>query len=45
MNTTSTTAATSFYIRTNSGRRNFRLVTAPVSGPGKAGWKGTGASP
>ena len=28
-----------FYIRTNSGGRNFRLVTAPVSGPGKAGWK------
>ena len=28
-----------FYIRTNSGGRNFRLVTAPVSGPGNAGWK------
>jgi len=28
-----------FWIRTNSGGRNFRLVTAPVSSPGKANWK------
>ncbi|HTS01515.1 MAG TPA: oligopeptidase B, partial [Thermoanaerobaculia bacterium] len=28
-----------FYIRTNSGGRNFRLVTAPVSAPGRANWK------
>ncbi len=28
-----------FFIRTNSGGRNFRLVTAPVSSPGKASWK------
>jgi oligopeptidase B len=27
-----------FYIRTNSGGRNFRLVTAPVSAPGRANW-------
>jgi oligopeptidase B len=28
-----------FYIRTNSTGRNFRLVTAPVSAPGRANWK------
>ncbi|MGZ6971619.1 MAG: S9 family peptidase, partial [Thermoanaerobaculia bacterium] len=28
-----------FYIRTNSGGRNFRLVTAPVASPGRASWK------
>jgi oligopeptidase B len=28
-----------FYIRTNSGGRNFRLVTAPVESPGRALWK------
>ncbi len=28
-----------FYIRTNSGGRNFRLVSAPVSDPGKENWK------
>ena len=29
-----------FYIRTNSGGcRNFRLVTAPVSNPGRQNWK------
>ena len=28
-----------FYIRTNSGGRNFRLVTAPVTAPGRANWK------
>jgi len=28
-----------FYIRTNQGAKNFRLVTAPVSDPGKANWK------
>ncbi len=28
-----------FWIRTNSGGRNFRLVTAPVASPGKASWK------
>ncbi len=28
-----------FWIRTNSGGRNFRLVTAPVSSPGKTNWK------
>jgi oligopeptidase B len=28
-----------FYIRTNSGGRNFRLVTAPVSDPGRKNWK------
>jgi oligopeptidase B len=27
------------YIRTNSGGRNFRLVTAPLSSPGKEHWK------
>jgi oligopeptidase B len=28
-----------FYIRTNSGGRNFRLVTAKASDPARAGWK------
>jgi oligopeptidase B len=28
-----------FYIRTNDKGRNFRLVTAPVSNPGKKNWK------
>ncbi len=28
-----------FYIRTNSGGRNFRLVTAPVAAPQRAMWK------
>jgi oligopeptidase B len=28
-----------FYIRTNSGGRNFRLVTAPVASPGRESWK------
>lgn len=28
-----------FYIRTNQGAKNFRLVTAPVANPGKANWK------
>jgi len=28
-----------FYIRTNSGGRNFRLVTAPVAAPGRANWR------
>jgi len=28
-----------FYIRTNQGAKNFRLVTAPVASPGKANWK------
>ncbi len=28
-----------FYIRTNSGGRNFRLVTAPVTAMGRANWK------
>jgi oligopeptidase B len=28
-----------FYIRTNSGGRNFRLVTAPVKAPGRKNWK------
>jgi oligopeptidase B len=28
-----------FYIRTNNGCRNFRLVTAPVASPGQANWK------
>ncbi len=27
-----------FYIRTNKGCRNFRVVTAPVSSPGTDGW-------
>ncbi|MFL5419347.1 MAG: S9 family peptidase [Myxococcales bacterium] len=27
------------YIRTNSGGRNFRLVTAPISAPRKENWK------
>ncbi len=27
-----------FYIRTNSGGRNFRLVSAPVANPAKANW-------
>jgi oligopeptidase B len=29
----------SFYIRANDSGRNFRLVTAPVSEPGKKNWK------
>jgi oligopeptidase B len=28
-----------FYILTNSGGRNFRLVTAPVKAPGRKSWK------
>ncbi len=28
-----------FYIRTNKGCRNFRVVTAPVSDPGQTNWK------
>ncbi len=28
-----------FYIRTNSGGRNFRVVTAPVAAPGRDHWK------
>ena len=28
-----------FYIRTNSGNRNFRVVRAPVASPGRASWK------
>jgi oligopeptidase B len=28
-----------FYIRTNSGGRNFRIVTAPVASPGRDHWK------
>jgi oligopeptidase B len=28
-----------FYIRTNRGCRNFRIVTAPVASPGPDGWK------
>jgi oligopeptidase B len=28
-----------FYIRTNLDARNFRLVSAPVSSPGKANWQ------
>jgi oligopeptidase B len=28
-----------FYIRTNDKGRNFRLVTAPVSAPGRENWK------
>jgi oligopeptidase B len=28
-----------FYIRTNKGAKNFRVVTAPVSDPGPANWK------
>ncbi|HVT44083.1 MAG TPA: S9 family peptidase [Thermoanaerobaculia bacterium] len=28
-----------FYIRTNDGARNFRLVSAPVDAPEKANWK------
>jgi oligopeptidase B len=28
-----------FYIRTNTGGRNFRLVTAPVQSPGRQHWK------
>ena len=28
-----------FYIRTNKGCRNFRVVTAPVESPGPEGWK------
>ena len=28
-----------FYIRTNQGAKNFRLVTAPVANPSKANWK------
>ncbi len=29
----------SFYVRTNSGNRNFRVVSAPVASPGRAHWK------
>ena len=28
-----------FYIRTNKGCRNFRVVTAPVASPGESNWK------
>jgi oligopeptidase B len=28
-----------FYIRTNKGCRNFRVITAPVASPGPEGWK------
>ncbi len=28
-----------FYIRVNDRGRNFRLVSAPVSSPGRAHWK------
>ncbi len=28
-----------FYIRTNKGAKNFRVVTAPVSNPGTGNWK------
>jgi oligopeptidase B len=28
-----------FYVRTNKGCRNFRVVTAPVSEPGQSTWK------
>lgn len=28
-----------FYIRTNKGAKNFRIVTAPVSEPSEANWK------
>jgi oligopeptidase B len=28
-----------FFIRTNSGARNFRIARAPVSRPGRANWK------
>ncbi len=28
-----------FYIRTNQGAKNFRLVTAPVANPAKANWR------
>ena len=31
--------ADTFYIRTNSGGRNFRLVTAPVADPQRKQWK------
>jgi oligopeptidase B len=28
-----------FYIRTNKGAKNFRVVTAPAANPGQANWK------
>src|SRR6266511_1258588 len=28
-----------FYVRTNTGAKNFRVVTAPVSNPSQANWK------
>ena len=28
-----------FYIRTNKGAKNFRVVTAPVSDPSEKNWK------
>ena len=28
-----------FYIRSNKGAKNFRVVTAPVANPGQANWK------
>lgn len=28
-----------FYIRTNKGAKNFRVITAPVATPGQANWK------
>lgn len=28
-----------FYIRTNKGAKNFRVMTAPVANPGQASWK------
>ena len=35
---TSTIAAACFYIRTNKGAKNFRVVTAPVAQPSEAHW-------
>ena len=34
-----------FYIRTNKGAKNFRIVTAPVSNPGQTNWKELVAAP
>ncbi len=44
MNTTSSTAATCFYIRSNRDGRNFALMTAPVANPGEGGLDAHGAA-
>ena len=37
--TTSITTTASFYITTNKGAKNFRVVTAPIADPSEKNWK------